>query len=71
MDLDLDSAQEVAIARILERRQKTIDATWNSLQPHVRATLDSTHQEILGVLRPEQATKYRERMGVMHPGRSH
>lgn len=71
IDLGLDSAQEAAIARILERRQKTIDATWSSLQPHVRATLDSTHQEILSVLRPEQAAKYRERMGSMHSGRSH
>ena len=71
IDLGLDSAQQVAVAQILARHQKAIDATWHSLQPHVRATLDSTHQEILGVLRPDQAEKYRQRMRTMHPARNH
>jgi hypothetical protein len=66
-DLELDSAQQQAITEIFSRHQKEVDATWHAMQPHVRATLDSTHQEILGVLRPEQAAKFRKMMERMHP----
>ena len=65
--LELDSAQEAAIAAILARRQGAVDSTWHVLRPHVRATMDSTLREILGVLRPEQAAKYRQMMETRHP----
>lgn len=65
--LDLDSAQESAIGAILARRQSVVDSTWHVLQPHVRATMDSTLREIVGVLRPEQAAKYRQMVGKLHP----
>ena len=58
-ELGLDSAQQQAIAAILARRQATVDSTWHTMQPHVHATLDSTLQEIVAVLRPDQAAKYR------------
>ena len=67
-DLHLDSAQHAAIAAILARRQGAVDSTWHAMQPHVRATLDSTLQEIIVVLRPDQAAKYRQMVEVMHPG---
>jgi hypothetical protein len=67
-DLQLDSAQQVAIAAILQRRQGAVDSTWRTMHPHMRATLDTTIQEILGVLRPDQATTYRAMVEVMHPG---
>ena len=67
-ELGLDSAQEKAIAAILARRQGAVDSTWHVLQPHVRATLDSTLREIVGVLRPDQAAKYRKMVETMHPG---
>lgn len=66
-DLNLDSAQQQAITEILSRHQKEVDAAWHAMQPHVRATLDSSHEEILGVLRPEQAVKFRRMMETMHP----
>jgi predicted lipoprotein len=66
-DLNLDPAQQQAITEIFARHQKDIDATWHAMQPHVRATLDSTHREILGILRPEQAVKFRKMMETMHP----
>jgi hypothetical protein len=66
--LGLDSAQQQAIAAILARRQGTVDSTWHAMQPHVRATLDSTLQEIVGVLRPDQVAKYRKMVEAMHPG---
>ena len=66
-DLDLDSAQQTAIAHILARRQREVDSTWHTVQPHVRATLDSTMQEIVGVLRPDQLAKYRKLMEAAHP----
>ncbi len=66
-ELDLDSAQQTAIAQILARRQGEVDSTWHAVQPHVRATLDSTMQEIAGVLRPDQLAKYRRLMEAAHP----
>jgi hypothetical protein len=65
--LGLDSAQHEAIAAVLARRQGTIDSTWHSVQPHVRAMLDSTLQEIAGVLRPDQMVKFRKIVETMHP----
>ena len=67
-DLGLDSAQHQAIAAIFARRQGAVDSTWHVMQPRVRATLDSTLREIVGVLRPDQAAKYRRMMEVLHPG---
>lgn len=66
--LDLDSAQHKAIARILARRQAAVDSTWHTMQPHVRATLDSTLREIAGVLRPDQMAKFRKIVETRHPG---
>jgi Spy/CpxP family protein refolding chaperone len=66
-DLELDATQQQAIAEILARRQKDVDATWHAMQPHVRATLESTHQEIARVLRPEQAVKFRKMIDALHP----
>lgn len=67
-ELGLDSAQRTAIAAILARRQETVDSTWHAMQPQVHATLDSTLQEIVGVLRPDQVAKYRRMVETRHPG---
>jgi hypothetical protein len=67
-DLGLDSAQHTAIAAIFARRQGTVDSTWHAMQPHLRATLDSTLQEIVAILRPDQVAKYRKMVEGMHPG---
>jgi hypothetical protein len=65
--LKLDPAQQTAIAQILARRQREVDSTWHAVQPHVRATLDSTRQEIARVLRPDQLVKYRSMTESPHP----
>jgi hypothetical protein len=52
--LDLDSSQHKAIMETLHRHQSHVDSAWESMRPHISATLDSTHQEIMGILRPEQ-----------------
>ena len=67
-ELGLDSTQEREVTAILARRQHTVDSTWHALQPHVRATLDSTLREIDTVLRPDQARKFRKMVEAMHPG---
>lgn len=67
LDLDLDSVQQQKISEIIARHQKDVDATWHAMQPHVRATLESTHEEIAGILRPEQAVKFRSMIQRMHP----
>ncbi len=67
-ELGLDSAQQKAIAIIFARHQRGVDSTWHALQPHVRAAMDSTLGEIVGVLRPDQAVKYRAMVQTRHPG---
>jgi hypothetical protein len=67
-DLELDSTQRKAIAAILSHHQVAVDSTWHAVQPHVRAAMDSTLQEILAVLRPDQAAKYRQMVEARHPG---
>lgn len=68
IQLGLDSAQAAAVVGILARRQGVVDSTWHAMRPHVRATMDSTVREINGVLRPDQAARFREIAGTMHPG---
>jgi len=67
-ELGLDSAQQKAIAEILARHQGALDSTWHTMQPHMRATLDSTLREIVGVLRLDQASKFRKIVETRHPG---
>lgn len=58
-ELELDSTQQHAIQEILARHQSEVNATWHAMRPHVRATMDSAYREIVAVLRPEQAEKFR------------
>jgi hypothetical protein len=67
-ELGLDAPQQRAIAAIFARRQRTVDSTWHELQPHVRLAMDSTLQEIVGVLRPDQVAKYRKMVETRHHG---
>jgi hypothetical protein len=67
-ELGLDPSQQKAVAAIFARRQATVDSTWHELQPQVRAAMDSTMREILDVLRPDQAAKYRKMLETRHPG---
>lgn len=66
-DLDLDSAQQQAISEIIARHQRDVDATWHTMQPRMRATLESTDEEIARVLRPEQVVKFRSMIQTRHP----
>lgn len=59
-ELDLDQNQQRAIVDILNRHQPEVDAAWHAMQPHMRAMLNSTSDEIIAVLRPDQADKYRK-----------
>ncbi len=66
-DLELDSTQRAAVTRIVARRQRTIDSTWQAVQPHVHATIDSTLREIASLLRPDQLAKYQKMVEERHP----
>jgi hypothetical protein len=66
-ELGLDSAQADTISRILAHHQGTVDSSWHMMQPQVRASLDVTTREILAVLRPDQAAKFRHMIETMHP----
>ena len=66
--LKLDSGQTAAITGLLARHQHAVDSSWHAMQPEVHANLDSTLREIMTVLTPEQAGKFREMVHAMHPG---
>jgi Spy/CpxP family protein refolding chaperone len=67
-ELDLDSAQQQALAAIFARHQGAIDSAWHVMRPRVHARLDSALQEVVSVLRPDQAAKYRRMVESMHAG---
>jgi hypothetical protein len=69
-ELQLSAAQQDAINQILARHQRDVESTWHEMQPRVHAALDAAEQEIVTVLTPEQATKFRQLTGLHHqPGR--
>ena len=70
-ELALDTTQQKAIEDIFSRRQVAVDSTWHAVQPHVRATLDSTLRDVIHVLRPDQAAKYKRMVVSRHPGALH
>jgi TRAP-type C4-dicarboxylate transport system substrate-binding protein len=68
-ELELSPAQQDAINQILARHQKDVDSTWHDMQPRVHAALEAAEQEIIKVLTPEQAARFRQLTGMHHqPG---
>lgn len=68
-DLHLDTAQQAAILTIMTQRQGTIDSAWRTLQPRLRATIDSTQMDIMRVLRPDQRARYMQLVQAAHGNR--
>ena len=66
--LRLDSTQHAAIAATLQRHQSHIDSAWKTLRPHVSATLDSTHREIMSALHPRQREAFGKLIEHAHQG---
>jgi hypothetical protein len=66
--LSLDSSQQRSVSGILARHQGSVDSSWRTMQPRIHATLDSAAREILAVLNPEQAERFRRMVNEMHPG---
>jgi len=66
-DLELDPTQRAAVTQIFARRQRAIDSTWQAVEPHVHATIDSTLREVATVLRPDQLAKYQKMIEERHP----
>jgi hypothetical protein len=69
--LKLDSTQRQAILATLHRHQAHIDSAWDALRPHVSATMDSTHTEIMNLLRPDQRAGFEQIMTHGHGGGGH
>lgn len=69
--LALDSAQHVAIARVLDRNQVAIDSAWRAARPAVQGAIDRAQMEIVGILRPEQRDRYLRWMRAAHSGVLH
>lgn len=67
VELSLDSTQQRQVAAILAHHQYTVDSAWRAIQPHVGMALDSMVGDVLAVLRPDQAEKFRRLIGQMHP----
>ena len=69
--LKLDSTQHSEIMATLHRHQLLVDSAWGALRPHVHATLDSTHSEIMNILRPDQREVFQRMVGHMHGSAPH
>lgn len=57
--LDLDDAQVAAIDSIFRHRQGEFESTWRVLNQHLYSTVDSVHEEVNALLRPEQREAFR------------
>jgi hypothetical protein len=57
--LDLDDAQVAAIDSIFRHRQGEFESTWRVLNHHLYSTVDSVHEEVNALLRPEQREAFR------------
>ena len=67
-ELDLTPRQKEQISTILENRQRTIEATWQKIQPQVRQQMEQTDREIEQTLTPGQQKKFR---ALRDRGRQH
>lgn len=60
--LDLSPVQREQVDSILERRRRQVTTLWRDQEATFRAAMDSTQEEVLSVLTPEQRAEYRERI---------
>jgi hypothetical protein len=71
--LQLTPPQHASINAILTRHQQSIDSAWRVIHGQVNAGMDSVHQELRAILRPEQMTQLREWMSqhMAHSSAAH
>ena len=60
--LHLTPPQHDSIKAILNRHQRSIDSAWRLIHQNMDAGMDSVHQELGAVLRPDQLTLLHEWM---------
>ncbi len=56
--IDLDPAQRAQVDSIVERRRAQREDFWNNEGRRMRAIMDSTREEIRGVMNPTQRAEY-------------
>jgi hypothetical protein len=56
----LDDDQLEQVEGILARNQRIVQLHWEQLRPEVQDAMLRVHQEIAGILRPEQRQRYHE-----------
>jgi hypothetical protein len=56
----LDDDQIEQVEGILARNQRIVQLHWEQLRPEVQDAMLRVHQEIAGILRPEQRQRYHE-----------
>ncbi len=65
--LKLDEKQTAEVKSILDRRFQTISALRREIAPRVDAELQSVHDEISAVLRPDQAKRWDRLFDTLRP----
>ena len=55
---DLDDEQVRQIDSIFRKHQTTVVESWSSVQPHLRSAVESVHNSMFEILRPEQREKF-------------
>ena len=64
VELTREQAQE--IHTILQHHQETVAHTWEAMRPHLLSALDSVHEQIEAVLRPNQIEGFRQWWAEQH-----
>jgi hypothetical protein len=57
-NLDLTPEQRAGIERVFEAREDRLETYWDSQLPDLDAVIDSSRDEVRGLLTPEQRTIY-------------
>jgi Spy/CpxP family protein refolding chaperone len=65
-DLGLTEAQRCVMDSLLDDRSVQIKAVMNPVQPQLDSIRRAAHQQVLGILSPEQRVKLEERTAEQH-----
>jgi hypothetical protein len=70
-NLDLTAEQRARIEQLFEAREDRLEAFWDGQLPQLQVVIDSSREEIRGVLTPAQRTVYDSQVPRLYPSRRH
>ena len=70
-ELGLTPEQERRAQEIIDRRHRAMQATWDAVDPQIRAEIGAAEREVAAILTPEQRTKFERVRKRWHGHASH